>query len=269
MSISEGDTKKRNRLTQIDVEAGIDATATGAYVVVLDANGDPVEGATTKLRIRGNPSLGSTPGQGVTAALLEGAITGSRTVQTNLNGTIARVRHDITADSFYRFTTLTGGVEVLSADGSPLPGVEVLQKTSKWLPVGTTDDVGRVEFEVLSGTKRSYRVSDSGTTAIRAHRFSEEAATLTFRRINASVVLLDAGNAGVAGVDVLTKAKKWETVGTTDASGTVAFEVFPGTKRSHRISINGTTAKKADRNRTMSAWLCSQWTTMHSKNTAG
>ncbi|MGI9528229.1 MAG: hypothetical protein ACR2NG_00830, partial [Acidimicrobiia bacterium] len=46
--------------TQIGVEAGIDATATGAYVVLLDANGDPVEGATTKLRTRGNPSLGTT-----------------------------------------------------------------------------------------------------------------------------------------------------------------------------------------------------------------
>ncbi|MDJ0792485.1 MAG: hypothetical protein QNJ71_11370 [Acidimicrobiia bacterium] len=231
-------------MDSIDVEAGSDATATGVYVTVLDADGDPVEGAQARLRMSGSPSLGTTDERGVTASLVEGLLSGRKRVEATVNGTTARLRQDIATNSFYDFRTMTGTVEVLSYTGDAVEGVEVLQKTKAWSPIGTTDESGTVRFEVFPGTKRTYRVTHAESTASRAHRFSLERNTLTFQSMLASVAVVDGAGDPIEGLEVLAKHKKWVPAGTTDATGSVTFEIFPGTKRSHRVSINGTTATR-------------------------
>lgn len=59
------------------------------------------------------------------------------------------------------------------------------------------------------------------------------------------MVVLDSNGKPHAEVPVQQKAGRWTTLGSTDDAGEVTFEVFPGTKRTYRVTIGGTTAARS------------------------
>lgn len=114
--------------------------------------------------------------------------------------------------------------------GAGLPGgVVSYAPGGSWLPFGTTDANG-MAYLLVDGTLGNIQVRVSYHNGSQTQFFSQPTHSIfTFGTVAATITLEDHAGSGLAGGVVEQGGGSWISVGTTDGSGNVTFEVFPGT----------------------------------------
>jgi hypothetical protein len=106
-----------------------------------------------------------------------------------------------------------------------------------WLPLGTTDANGNA-YLLADGSLGSIQVRMTYHQGSPVQVFSQPAhSVFTFQTVQGTISLHDHAGAGLAGGSVEQGGGYWDPVGTTDGSGNVYWELFPGTYK-FRMSYN-------------------------------
>lgn len=138
-----------------------------------------------------------------------------------------------TVDLTFNGCTSTNSLVIarlLDHTGAGIPGGVVdYAPGGSWLPFGTTDASG-VAYLLTGGTLGNIQVRMGFHNGSQTQSFDASThSVFTFQTVQAAIRLVDHNGAGLAGGGVQQGGGSWIPVGTTDASGNVTFEVFPGT----------------------------------------
>ncbi len=231
LSTGGGRTTVRQRLADDHV---VRFTTTAVRIGFVDSTGSPLHDALIEIQNgREWSELGRTDADGaVTTELLPQ----TRSFRVNHEGRRSRIRQDVGVDPDVRFSTVLAAVQLSSADGSPLSGVQVEAHGGQWATLGTTGDDGRVEAELLPVRTR-FRMSLDGIRAQVRQDLSVDT-DVGLSAVEAVVRLLDSAGAPIAGSQVDVKTQRWTLMGTTDVNGEVRREVLP-TAVSFRVLHEG------------------------------
>ncbi len=136
---------------------------------------------------------------------------------------------------------------LLDHDGVGLPGgVVAYAPGGSWLSLGTTDANG-FAYLLVDGALGNIQVRMTYHQGSPIQSYSQPThSVFTFQTVQATISLHDHTGAGLAGGSVQQGGGYWDTVGTTDASGNVYWEVFPGTYKFQMSYHSGSVEKTQD-----------------------
>ena len=144
--------------------------AVHASIRVVDAAGDPIIGIPVEQRTKSWTTIGATDATGSVSLT---TFSKKMTYRTTVTGTTVAVAKRFTpTDTELVFTTMTATIRLVTAGGTPIPGVAVEQNAGGWWTIGTSDDDGMVSFEVFEGKKRQYRGQVDGVTRKKGQAFT-------------------------------------------------------------------------------------------------
>ncbi|HET7237060.1 MAG TPA: hypothetical protein VFK59_11595 [Actinomycetota bacterium] len=119
---------------------------------------------------------------------------------------------------------------LLDHSGTGIPGGAVdYAPGGSWLPFGTTNANG-VAYLLANGPLGNIQVRMTYHQGSQIQLFSQPThSVFTFQTVQATISLQDHLGSGLAGGSVSQGGGYWDPVGTTDGSGNVFWEMFPGT----------------------------------------
>ena len=216
---------------EVEEDATVSFTLGELRVVVLDVSGAGVEGAQVQVLERGKgwQPVGSTASDGSVATTL---LPGTHWVRAQVGGQWRTARANVTASgATVEFKLVEAPIRVLDQAGAALSGIPVQAHAGRggWVAIGTTDAEGRVAHQAAPG-RLLVRAQILGTWRALRARIAATGGDIEFRLAPLTVRVLDADGNAIAGdpVQLLVPGTGWTPAGTSDASGEVKTEAFPG-----------------------------------------
>ncbi len=208
--------------------------ATAPFQVSLhDSTGAPVEGGAVEYRGDDWISLGTTDANGMLSGeMLPGRVRFAMAA----HGGRTTIRQQLSADSSVRFQTLPVTIDFADSTGAPLAGALVELDSAGWGELGTTDETGQIQTELLPQT-RSFRVSH-GQRRVRIRQDIAKDPVVRFQTVLASVAVASLDGSPLVGVPIEVHGSEWDALGSTDATGHLEAELLPVRTR-FRVSWGG------------------------------
>ncbi len=200
------------------------------YVRLRDSIGNGVAGGTVHLGVGGWPVIGTTGSDGVLVFLRDG-LDGNMKIRVDApsyGGTQTSPVQDQATNSFYDFQTVQAVIELKDSAGNLTNGGVVHAGFGGWPVIGTTGDdgPGTVTHEMFAGSY-NFRMDFNGSTE---YLDGQDISTpVVFHTVKAEIDLIDHNGQPLPGGVVQFGIGGWPVIGTTDASGMVTRELFPGT----------------------------------------
>ena len=200
------------------------------YVRLRNSNGSGVAGGTVHLGVSGWPVVGTTGSDGVLVFTRDGLAGNIQTKADapNVGGSQTSPYQNQATNSFFDFQTVQAVIQLKDSVGNLTNGGTVEVGFSGWPVLGTTGDngLGTVTHEMFAGNY-NFIVVFNGTSEEQVNQ--NIATPVVFQTIKAEVDLIDHAGTPLSGGVVRFGISGWPVIGTTDASGKVTRELFPGT----------------------------------------
>ncbi|MEX2251013.1 MAG: PKD domain-containing protein [Acidimicrobiia bacterium] len=214
---------------------------TAVTVRLLDSTGaNGISGAAIEFNGGGWQSLGSTDANGNVTAELLGVNTNFRV--THLGLTASKSQNTGTNPNIV-FQTTAITLRLLDSTGANgIPGAVMQYNAGGYQTLGTTDSTGTVTAELL-GVNTTFRVNHAGQTQNKTQNTATNP-VVAFQTAAVVVRLLDStGTNGIPGAVMQYNAGGYQTLGTTDSTGTVTAELL-GVNTTFRVNHAGQTQNK-------------------------
>ncbi len=139
---------------------------------------------------------------------------------------------------------ITATVCLNSSTGAGIPGAEALFNSGVWQSIGFTDGTGCVSTDLAAARgNRTFRISYRGQTQNKTQNTITNP-VVVFQTAGVVVRLLDStGSNGIPSAAIHYNAGGWQSLGSTDASGTVTAELL-GVNTNFRVTHGGQTQQK-------------------------
>jgi hypothetical protein len=198
--------------------------ATTVSVSLISSTNAGLSGGVVSYYDAGWHTVGTTPANGVLTFTYSGTATSLR-VTMNYLGTTKELIQDVSLA--YVFQTKLMKVNLINSSSNGLSNGSVTFYSSGWKTMGTTDASGFVQLEMLPATY-NFSMVYYGAVNYKSVDISS-VNPLTFQTINMQVGLFNSVSAPLSGGLVKYYASGWQTIGTTDATGSTSKELLPGT----------------------------------------
>jgi len=139
---------------------------------------------------------------------------------------------------------ITATVCLRDSQGLGISGAEAFVRSGSFVSLGLTDLTGCVSTDLSSALgNRTFRITHRGFTVNKAQDTSIDP-NVIFQTVAVNVRLLDSTGSGIPGAAVEFHNGAWQSLGNTDATGTVTTELL-GRNTNFRITHLGRTQNKA------------------------
>ena len=147
---------------------------------------------------------------------------------------------------------ITATVCLQDSGGVGISGAEAFVNAGSFVSLGFTDPTGCVSTDLASALgNRTFRISYRGLSVNKTQNTSTNP-NVIFQTVAVNIQLLDStGAAGIPGALIQYNTGTWQTLGTTDATGTVTTELL-GRNTNFRVTHLGQTLNKAQNTTTNS-----------------
>jgi len=219
------------------------AAPTTATVCLRDSQGSAILGAEAFVSAGGiYVSLGSTDATGCVSTDLPSAL-GNRTFRISHLGLVQNKTQNTSTNPNVIFQTVAVKVRLFDSAGIGILGAPVEYNNGAWQSLGVTDVTGTFTTELL-GINTNFRVTHRG---LRVNK-SQNTATnpnVIFQTVPVTVRLQDStGAAGISGAGIEFNGGTWQSLGATDATGTITTELL-GLNTSFRVTHRGLVVSKS------------------------
>ncbi|MBL7813260.1 MAG: T9SS type A sorting domain-containing protein [Bacteroidetes bacterium] len=185
--------------------------------------------------------LGSTNGSGQVTATIPDNTWNFRAEYAGSTSTQSGVV--VSGSTAVNFQTVLAAVQVNNSSGAALSGASVEYLSGYWRGIGTSNGSGQVSCELFAGSTFPFRASYGGSTsANQTMDLSSGGNSLTFSTVLAAVQVNNSSGAGLSGASVEYLAGYWRGIGTSNGSGQVSCQLFPGSTYPFRASYGGSTS---------------------------
>jgi hypothetical protein len=212
-----------------------------ATVCLRDSQGVGISGAEAFVNSGSYLSLGFTDATGCVSTDLASAL-GNRTFRISYRGQTQNKTQNTSTNPNVSFQTVAVNVRLLDSTGAGIAGAGIEFNNGTWQSLGTTDPSGTVTTELL-GINTNFRVTHRGLRVNKSQNTSTNP-NVSFQTVAVNVRLLDSTGAGIAGAGIEFNGGTWQSLGTTDPSGTVTTELL-GLNTTFRLTRTGQSQSKS------------------------
>ena len=190
-------------------------------VLLQDSTGQPLAGGVVNLYAGGWREIATTNNEGrVTFELLAANLP----IALTYEGVRQQITHNYTTSPEATFNTMSGSVLLQDSTGQPLAGGVVNLYAGGWREIATTNNEGRVTFELLAANL-PIALTYEGVRQQITHNYTTSPEA-TFNTMSGSVLLQDSTGQPLAGGVVNLYAGGWREIATTNNEGRVTFELL-------------------------------------------
>jgi hypothetical protein len=213
---------------------------TAVNIRLLDSTGGAISGAPIDFNNGTWQSLGATDATGTVRTELLGVSTTFRVFHRGL--TVSKSQNTGTNPNVV-FQTVAVSLRLLTSTGSAIPGAPIDFNNGTWQSLGNTDATGTITTELL-GLNTTFRVTHRGLTVSKSQNTGTNP-SVVFQTVGVVVHLLDStGATAIQGALVEFSNGTWQSLGNTDATGTVTAELL-GLNTNFRVTHRGLTVNKS------------------------
>ncbi|MEN8906672.1 MAG: hypothetical protein ABF289_12015 [Clostridiales bacterium] len=195
-------------------------------IKLVDSNGNGLESGKVSYIVNGKwTSIGTTNKDGIISFNASKA-TKYKFKMQYAGGTIYKY-HNLSENNTVDFKTIKASISLKDSKNNPLSnGLVSYVANGKWSSIDYTDSKGIVNVELLP-TKFKFRMQYAGGRINKYQDLSSNS-KVNFKTINSTISLLDSKNTPLKdGLVSYVSDGKWQTIGSTDSTGSINIELLP------------------------------------------